>query len=227
MRRLGLSLGIGLSIAFSAAVTAVHLAWGSGPDQAVTAAWIGLAFLAITVPLGCFFGVQYDKLRGWAERDTLTGACTRRFLQTGYPRLVAQADRRRKRMSVLLVDVNDFKAVNDTLGHAKGDELLRKLACGLMNASRHGEIVGRWGGDEFLLLCPYGDRSALEALNRAISEQIAGISAQWNRPLSVSVGTAVYPDDGRVLDELVQAADRGMYADKHRRKEVVQQRLKA
>jgi diguanylate cyclase (GGDEF)-like protein len=227
LRRIGQTIGICLAFLFSAAVAFVEWVWGGSLEQVLAAIWIGLGFFGASAPLGWFLGGRYDRLKDWAERDTLTGACTRRFLQMGYPRLVAKADRKRKRFTVLLVDVNDFKTINDTMGHAKGDELLSKLAGGLMNSARHGEIVGRWGGDEFLLLCPYGDRSTLETLNRVIGEQIAQISSLWNRPLSVSIGSAVYPDDGRVLDELVQAADRGMYADKHRRKQAVLHRLKA
>ncbi|MBW5447908.1 diguanylate cyclase [Cohnella sp. CFH 77786] len=224
MRRIGQTAGIGLAFLFSAAAAAAQ--WiGSGSSD--VAMWTGLGFAAAAAPIGWFLGGRYDRLKEWAERDSLTGACCRRFVQTAFPRLVAQADRRRKRFSVLLIDVNDFKTVNDTLGHAKGDDLLRKLAGALMDAAKHGEIVVRWGGDEFLLLCPYGDRSALETMSRTIGERMAQISSQWNRPLSVSIGSAVYPDDGRMLDELVQAADKGMYADKHRRKEAGPQRLNA
>lgn len=228
MERIGQAVGIGLALTFSAAAAAAGLFPQAGQDEWLRAGWTALGFAAACAPLGWLLGRRYDKLKNWAEKDSLTGAVTRRFIRTFYSRLVVKADRRNKRFSVLLVDVNDFKTINDSFGHSKGDELLRKLAAGLSDCCRQGEIAGRWGGDEFLLLCPYGDRSSLDALNRAVNERLAGITGPWNRPLSVSVGFAVYPEDGRVLEELVQEADRRMYADKNKRKETApQQRLNA
>jgi diguanylate cyclase (GGDEF)-like protein len=227
VEKIGQGVGIGLALLFSTATAGVALWTGMDGHAFRMSAVVGGGFLAFTLPLGWLLGRRFDRLKQWAEKDSMTGTCTRRFLQLCFPKLVTQADRRGKRFSVLLLDVNDFKQVNDSLGHAKGDELLRKLAGALKGASRHGEITGRWGGDEFLLLCPYGDRASLESLNRGIEERLVQISSDWNRPLSVSSGCAIYPDDGRVLEELVQEADRRMYAEKHHRKEGLPQRLQA
>lgn len=224
MRRIGRAVGMALAFAFSAAAAVAAMAWGGGMEQAL---WNGIGLFAAGAPVGWILGSKVDRLKEWAEKDPLTGAFNRRFLERVYPRLVAQADRRRKRFSVILVDVNDFKGINDTMGHAKGDEILRKLAGGLFGASRQGEIPVRWGGDEFLLLCPYGDRSSMDGMCRAVDESAARIHSQGSRSLSVSIGTAVYPDDGRVLEELVQKADLRMYADKQRGKDTAVQRLNA
>lgn len=225
--KVGQATGMGLALAVGAAVTAVRLLWGGGVEPMRFALGCGIGFFAVLAPIGLFCGSRYDRLKEWAEKDPLTGIFNRRFLQQGFPRLRSQADRRRKRFSVLLFDVNEFKMINDIMGHAKGDEVLRLIAGTLKAASRHGEIAGRWGGDQFLLLCPYGDRSSIESLQRDIAGRLAQIPMQGNRSLHVSMGAAVYPDDGLVLEELVQAADRRMYADKKGQQEAYAERLQA
>ena len=227
LKRVGRLVGTGLAFAFGAAVTASFLAGTGELEQVRPAAAAGVVFCAITLPLGWWFGSCYDRLKRWAEQDSLTGVCSRRFLQLGYPRLVRQADRKLKRFSAILIDVDDFKTINDTYGHARGDELLRKLAGTLKSAAVHGEIVGRWGGDEFVMLCPYGDPQSLDKLHRSLEERIEQLARQWQCPISISVGSAVYPDDGRLLDELIQTAERSMYQDKNRGKPQVTQRLQA
>lgn len=227
MKRVGRLVGAGVAFAFGAAVTVSLLAGAGELAQLRPAAMAGLAFSGVTLPIGWWFGSCYDRLKRWAEQDALTGVCSRRFLQHGYPRLVRQADRNNKRFSIILIDVDNFKTINDTLGHARGDELLRKLAGVLKGAARHGEIIGRWGGDEFVMLCPYGDPQSLDKLHRALEERTEQLARQWQLPISISVGSAVYPDEGRLLDELIQAADRSMYEDKNRGKPIMAHKLQA
>ncbi len=227
LKRVGRLVGAGVAFTFGAAVT-VSLLVGTGElSQLRSAVWAGLVFCGVTLPLGWWFGSCYDRLKRWAEQDALTAVCTRRFLQQVYPRLVRQADRKTKRFSVILIDVDNFKTINDTYGHARGDELLRKLASVLKGAAGHGEIIGRWGGDEFVMLCPYGDPQSLDKLHRALDERTEQLARQWQVPISVSVGSAVYPDEGRLLDELIQQADRSMYKDKNRSKPAVTHKLQA
>ena len=227
LKRVGRLVGAGAAVAFGAAV-AVSLLAGTGElAQLRSAAVAGIVFCGVMLPLGWWFGSCYDRLKQWAEQDALTGLCSRRFLQQVYPRLVRQADRKTKRFSILLIDVDNFKTINDTYGHSKGDELLRKLADVLKGAPAHGEIIGRWGGDEFVMLCPYGDAHALDKLHRSLEEKIEQQAKQWQLPISISVGSAIYPDDGRLLEELIQTADRSMYEDKNRSKPAVTHRLQA
>lgn len=227
MKRVGRLVGTGLGFAFGAAVTASFLAGTGELAQLRSAAAAGVVFCAITLPIGWWFGNCYDRLKRWADQDVLTGVYSRRFLQQVYPRLVRQADRKTKRFSVILIDVDNFKTINDTYGHARGDELLRKLASVLKGAAGHGEIVGRWGGDEFVMLCPYGDPQSLDKLHRALVERAEQLARQWQLPISISFGSAVYPDEGRLLDELIQQADRSMYKDKNRSKPAVTHKLQA
>lgn len=219
LKRIGRLVGGSLAVCISMAMAAAFLAGTGDFDRLREAVALGVVLCAVAMPLGLWLGSSYDRLKQWADHDPLTGVYTRRFLRDMYPRLVRQTDRKRKRFSVFLIDVDEFKSVNDTYGHAKGDEVLRRLAEELQTAAGLGEIVGRWGGDEFLLLCPYSDAPTLDKLQRGLEERVEQLAQQWNCKISLSIGTAVYPDEGRLLDELVQAADRSMYRDKSRIKE--------
>ncbi|RIE02637.1 GGDEF domain-containing protein [Cohnella faecalis] len=118
--------------------------------------------------------------------------------------------------------------VNDKLGHEAGDGLLCKVARTLREQSTLGEIVGRIGGDEFLVLCPYGDSAALEKYGERLNKKLIELSAGWNHhPLSMSIGYAVFPEEGRTLEQLMRAADCKMYADKQRADPLVNRRMHA
>lgn len=227
MKRVGRLAGGILAICISIMMAAAFLAGAGDFERLREAAALGVVLCAVALPVGLWLGNLYDQLKQWADHDPLTGVYTRRFLRGMYPRLVRQTDRKRRRFSVFLIDVDEFKSVNDTYGHAKGDEVLRRLAGELQSAANHGEIVGRWGGDEFLLLCPYSDASTLDKLQRELEERVERLADQCNCQFSLSIGTAVYPDNGRLLDELVQAADRNMYRDKNRMKEAASHKLQA
>ncbi|MBB6672571.1 GGDEF domain-containing protein [Cohnella nanjingensis] len=191
--------------------------------------WVGAGFATILYPLGWSLGRQYDRMKHRAERDSLTGAFNRGFIGRCYPQLAKRAARAQKRISVALIDVNDFKAINDVHGHMTGDLALLRLADALNSCTRRGEIVGRWGGDEFLVLCPYAERDELDSLERLISDKLDRLSSQEGLKLSISFGTAVYPGDGQTLECLAAAADRHMYENKRRAKAPAQaaQRLNA
>ena len=220
----GISLAVIISVA-AASVSAIGASAG-GRDAVVVA--IGIGFACVLMPIGWLLGLHYDHIKSRAERDSLTNVFTRRFIERCFARLSEQAMRGSKRISVTLIDLNDFKAINDTYGHRSGDQVLVQLARVLQSCTDRGEIVGRWGGDEFVLLSPYAVRGASNSLHRLIEEQLERLSQSENKPISVAVGTAVFPEDGKTLEQLLQEADRKMYEDKNSRKnEEPLQRLKA
>lgn len=195
--------------------TAGNTYWLSGIDNALTAS-IGTAIIAIAaLPLAWMLGRKYDRLRADSFIDCVTGVYNRRFIETGFPKLCLQAQQKNKRMSVLLLDVNDFKEVNDRFGHSQGDMALMMISETLKECSVKGEIVGRWGGDEFIMICPYADDKGIEKLTSSLHEQLLKLSQRTGMRLSVSAGSSVFPDDGLQLTQLVQAADKRMYADKY------------
>ncbi len=151
--------------------------------------------------------------------DAGTGLLNKRWWEELAPREAAQAMRSGSRIALLLVDLDDFKDVNDTFGHAIGDAVLTHVAKALSASIRSGDAAIRLGGDEFLVMMrdcdeAHGSRTA-EALRGAISR----VTASSPRGLSASVGVAVFPDHGSTLDEVLGAADEAMYEAKARGKD--------
>ncbi len=158
-----------------------------------------------------------ERIEHQAYHDALTSLPNRLLLEDRLSVAVAQAHRNKEKLAVLLVDLDRFKVINDTLGHATGDELLRVAATRFMNCVREGDTVARMGGDEFavLLLALDGDERAT---------QIAGrIAASLNPPfhldgrdlfVTASIGMAVYPDAGFNAQTLLRHADIALYRAK-------------
>jgi len=197
-----------------------------GFDRAVMARLGGpwSSSLLVTLACGNFVGLcLLLSLRHWreqtavfriqAERDTLTGAYSRRFLD-GEANMLG---RRFEKMGVLMVDLNDFKRHNDTLGHPTGDYMLKETARLLSASLRQEDLVIRLGGDEFLLLLPAADEQMVSAVTSRIREAIQ----QWNfnntKPgveLSFAIGQAA--GKSSALQQLIEQADQRMYDDKAR-----------
>jgi diguanylate cyclase (GGDEF)-like protein/PAS domain S-box-containing protein len=160
-----------------------------------------------------------EEIRRIAYYDTLTKLPNRAFFLEQLRRTLAAARRAQRRAALLFCDLDNFKDVNDSLGHDKGDQLLLGIAERLSACIRQGDTLSRLGGDEFVLLLPAvkSDRDAV-MVARKIKEQLA-------RPFdldghevytSPSIGIAFYPDDGETVNTLLKHADMAMYAAKAR-----------
>ncbi|MDI4647560.1 GGDEF domain-containing protein [Cohnella hashimotonis] len=211
----GLLTGLAAAALVSAAVGAAGLAHRYMASTGHYALWEAAGFALVLFPAFGLLGRRYDRLKQRADRDSLTGLWNRGFAHRCIVGLLKQAEARRKRLAVMLIDLNDFKLINDGLGHAEGDRAISMAAGALEESAVRGEIVCRWGGDEFLLLCPYADRQEAECLKRAIDERMEGLSLHSGLRLSASCGYAFYPEDGTTLAELSAAADRRLYDSKH------------
>lgn len=161
-----------------------------------------------------------------AYHDGLTGVFNRVYFELrllSAQRHAAQTD---GRLALLFMDLNHFKAVNDTYGHAAGDQLLIAVAQRTQSQVRDADLVARLGGDEFvvLLLEPHS-REAVEQLAHKIEEAVCApvvcSGAVVIRP-SISIGIAMYPEQGNTIEALLAAADSAMYAAKQRAREGVQ-----
>ena len=152
-----------------------------------------------------------------ASYDELTGLPNRaRFLEELGSR-ITHASGAPGEVSVMFVDLDRFKAVNDSLGHAAGDKLLRVIAGRLRHAVRERDMVARLGGDEFVVLLGNGgDERTLQMIAQRLLEQIERPVPLGDRPVHVSgsIGIASYPEDGDTADELVRNADTAMYLSK-------------
>ncbi len=157
-----------------------------------------------------------EELTHQAYHDGLTGVANRALFRDRLDQAIAHSTRTRATFSVLIVDLDGFKGVNDSLGHDAGDELLTAVARRFEEALRPGDTIARFGGDEFGLLLDGADEEQATAVGRRLLEHIS-------RPLEVaghqrahggSIGVAVYPRDGDRAEDLVRRADVAMYAAK-------------
>ncbi len=148
-----------------------------------------------------------------AVRDPLTGLYNRRYLDETLGRELGRSQREGRDVSVIMLDIDHFKAINDTQGHHVGDTVLCLLASELEQLTRASDIACRYGGDEFLLVM--ADTPAAIALRRAEelreSFTVAGSALVGGRPVTVSVGVATFPHDGHEPTDLIAAADHAVY----------------
>src|SRR5215471_5593614 len=182
-------------------------------------AWLVLlfAFPLAAIYMNAALSVQREHQ---AHHDELTGLSNRKLLIRQTNEALADAARSGARAGFLLLDLDRFKEVNDTLGHAVGDRLLRIVAHRLTHSVRPGDLVARLGGDEFAVLLPSvrevsAAREVASRLRDALSEPIRmeGMSFE----IEASVGIALYPDDATGFELLMQHADVAMYLAKERR----------
>jgi diguanylate cyclase (GGDEF)-like protein len=160
---------------------------------------------------------ELDRL---AHTDPLTGLHNRRFLQQELERHVELYKRYKHPFAILMLDLDSLKLVNDTFGHAAGDDALKHLA-GVMRANiRDTDIPCRYGGDEFLILMPEADRNAIQAVGRRIAETISKTRVRLGGgyvSLEVSFGTSACPADGTSPEVLMKQADTDLYLAKERK----------
>ncbi len=160
----------------------------------------------------------FRKLTYLAEHDFLTGLPNRLLLNDRINQAISRSNRDGSRLAVLVLDLDNFKHVNDSLGHATGDKLLQAVAKSLRSSVRHSDTVSRQGGDEFVVVttderAPTNvAHTAEKILNEvSISHQINGHALQ----VTTSIGISVFPDDGDDADTLLKSADIAMYHAKN------------
>ncbi len=157
-----------------------------------------------------------DRLEEMARRDHLTGVYNRRGFEEELDRQVSGARRYRRSGAVLLLDLDGFKAVNDTFGHKAGDELLCGIARALRERLRKTDILGRLGGDEFAIVLPQASAEQAEAVVATLKNAIIRHSQRFTGErvsVTASIGFEMF-DGSADAEEIIAAADAQMYADK-------------
>lgn len=167
---------------------------------------------AIAVLIAFLAGKQYDKVKFYSEKDSLTGFYNQRFVHKLLPSLLSQMDRRSEKLSIAILDCDNFKAINDRYGHKKGDLVLQEFSALFSMSIRKSDIIARWGGDEFLLIAPYADEAEIQAIINRFKDELHKLSSRLQMNISVSSGYAIYPSDAKTIDDLINMADSKMYA---------------
>jgi two-component system, sensor histidine kinase LadS len=197
--------------------------WGFIPFTEITfhAMELGMVLDATILAMGLSHFVRdQQKKRVHAERLAITDALTeilnrRGFEEAALPHWLL-TERHNRRMSVLMLDLDHFKKLNDTFGHALGDQVLFTFARLLMQCARRHDVVGRWGGEEFIIVLPETDATEAGMLAERIRQLTLELAIAPALPaggLTVSIGISEYRV-GQSLDELIKAADVALYAAK-------------
>ncbi|MGI9101117.1 MAG: diguanylate cyclase [Terriglobales bacterium] len=157
----------------------------------------------------------FEKTRQLAYVDGLTGLFNRRYFETRIAEEIERAQRYQGELSVIMIDIDHFKNLNDEFGHLLGDEALRQVAAIFSQNLRKVDIACRYGGEEFVILAP--QTSGEHAL--AAAEKLRKVIESWSfpgvpRPVTITAGIANYPANGKTRDELIRAADEALYAAK-------------
>lgn len=157
--------------------------------------------------------IANERLARLAHYDGLTGLANRHYFTDYLAKAVARARRRREKLAVLFIDLDNFKPVNDSLGHEAGDGLLAEVAQRLRRCTRDSDMIARYGGDEFVV--------AMEGVAGGAADEVAvKIATAIGEPMviegqtvevSASIGAALYPDTADTVQGLIQAADKAMY----------------
>lgn len=158
------------------------------------------------------------RLERLAVTDGLTGVFNHRRFQEQLQGELLRSERHNRSMAVLMVDVDFFKKVNDAMGHPAGDELLRRLAEVLSRDLRQTDMIARYGGEEFGVILPETTKSeamqVAERMRLAVESRINTADSTWPTRITVSVGVATYPEDGKSGEQVLTAADQAMYVAK-------------
>lgn len=198
---LWISLVVGLALAHAAASYSV-------PDSVAVA----LLYWVTVVP-GAAISANLRRVNSLALRDAVTGLTNHRYFREALRVHAAQAERYDKPLSLLMIDLDDFKKFNDRYGHPAGDTLLRELGELLARACRGGDIVSRYGGEEFSIILPETPIADALAIAERLRQNVA-VRIFSRGPVRISVGVATYPNHADSAESLLSLADNALYEAK-------------
>lgn len=177
-----------------------------------------LKTIAVEVAIALVNARLYDRTRELSVRDELTRLYNRRHFQTIFPLEIKRAQRFGQPVSLLMIDIDQFKKYNDTYGHLAGDERLTELARLIHAKIREVDFVARFGGEEFVMILPNTSKkdavSVGEKLRLLVGSHPFRQPADLQHPFTISIGVASFPDDADRIEEILAAADQALYQAK-------------
>jgi two-component system, cell cycle response regulator len=160
------------------------------------------------------------KLQTESLTDPLTGLWNRRYFNLQLIRILKTAERYKFQFSLIFIDINYFKKINDEFGHNKGDLILKTIAKLLKETCRKTDIIARYGGDEFIIIIEHNDKNGalclVNRLKKVVSEKYIDKKRTIN--ISIAIGIATYPNDAKENSTLIKIADKAMYQNKKEEK---------
>ncbi len=164
------------------------------------------------------------KLQELSITDYLTGAYNRRYITSCLREEIEALHKNQKKLSVAMVDIDDFKIINDTYGHIYGDYVLKRVVCTIKSNLRHNDIVGRYGGDEFLIILP-PDTSREEgyAMMERVRQKI--LDLEWDRDLAISISGGVIEVKCDESADLLRKVDQLLYRAKNKSKNLIEKEI--
>ncbi len=163
--------------------------------------------------------IVFEQTQEDSLTDSLTGLPNRRSLFVHLARELARAERVQSEVALIVMDIDEFKTINDTFGHQTGDRALREIARALQGGLRAYDLCVRYAGDEFIIVLADCSRDAAEAKRLELQQRVASLRLDvrpggLQLPVTISAGTSVFPHDGRSYEQLLAEADHRMYRDK-------------
>lgn len=177
---------------------------------------LGAIFLFYSVSYAGAFIFVKDKRRiiKLSQKDGLTALANRRAFNDIAKRAFERAKRSGEPLSLIVMDVDHFKAINDVFGHLEGDVVLKRIGEMLSRHVQPGDVLSRWGGEEFALLLNALDKSAAIKTAKAIQESMKELDVGLNKPITLSFGIATFKPDMKSIDDLFKKADNRLYQAK-------------
>ncbi|MEX0664086.1 MAG: GGDEF domain-containing protein [Acidimicrobiia bacterium] len=188
--------------------------WGGGPRQRVPVATVrALEAAATQAGRALDRQARLQEVARLATRDSVTGLANRRLFEETLDLELGRARRYGTPLSLVVLDVDHFKQVNDSAGHGAGDEVLGAVGRALVSMTKASDLAARYGGDEFVVLLPGCPRSEVAAVAERVRDAVA--NGVERVPVTISAGVATIPDDALDAEGLVATADAALYVAKH------------
>ncbi len=162
----------------------------------------------------------FEKLLVSTKTDPKTGCYHLNFFKQMVETEIARANRYKHNLSIMMLDIDDFKQINDRFGHEEADRLLKEFVTEIQSSLRTEDVLGRYGGDEFIILLPHTGRIGARVMAERIRESLANRFKMTSNPdhpvsLTFSGGISTYPYDAKEVDSLIKHADQSLYRSKH------------
>lgn len=163
-----------------------------------------------------YLNIENNNLKLISSIDKLTGTFTRKYFEQKLVEILKNLNRTSESITILMLDIDNFKSVNDTYGHIIGDEVLSKVAKTIKDSIRSTDLVGRYGGEEFIVLLSDSTISLGKNIAEKIRLNIENLEiAEIDRKITISIGISQYPDHSQFKEELINKADQALYYSKN------------